>query len=425
MRLLAAKQRAREALQPNSGAHILILPSWYSTPEQPWGGGFLLDQARALSQAGARVGLVHMQVRSLRRLTFARLAETHFQLEVSTNQGVTVLRRNGWNTLAQTTLGARVWVELTESLVRRYVERFGRPDIIHAHSALWAGRAGLLSAERLGVPCVITEHSSLIGRRLLTRAQSDRIASIYRAAHAVLAVSRALLSSIHAIAGSEIGEVVPNAVDVAYFTTPPVPRRREPFTFLSVSNLVPGKRLDLLIRSFARAFDGSTDVRLVVVGAGDQDGVLQHLVSTLAIWDSVQFTGALSRHEVREHMWKANALVLPSVYETFGVVLIEALATGIPVIATRSGGPEDIVTDEIGMLLNSDSEQSIANGLREMVTLEYPEGRLRQYVAKRFSFNALAERLANVYTRVSDGRLGNPRGLASPLPVVAPSIGEQ
>jgi len=98
--------------------------------------------------------------------------------------------------------------------------------------------------------------------------------------------------------------------------------------------------------------------KLVIVGAGKERRRLCDLAG-----EGVEFTGALSRSETRRQMWSANALVLPSEFETFGVVLIEALATGIPVIATRCGGPEEIVTPAEGVLINRGDETELTRAM--------------------------------------------------------------
>ena len=165
----------------------------------------------------------------------------------------------------------------------------------------------------------------------------------------MLAVSEALSRVVNSLAGIDRCQVVPNFIDFQFFTLPPVPRRQESFTFLCVCNLVRvHKRVDRLIRAFARASAVRPWSRLVIVGEGPDEAALRVLAHQCGVAQSVEFTGALPPAGVRERMWQANAFVLASAFETFGVVLVEALATGIPVISTRSGGAEDIVEPGLG-----------------------------------------------------------------------------
>ena len=380
--------------------HVLVLPSWYSTPEVPWNGLFFEDQAVALARAGARVGIAFVEMRGLRNLSPSRLRESHFQVVSSEHRGVTLLRMKGWNTVAQTAAGARVWAALSNRLVARYVRRHGVPDVIHAHAALWAGRVAVRMARTLSRPCVVTEHSSVVMRGALTPSERHEANRVYRQADAVLAVSRVLLQAVEAIAGSPLGRVVPNAVDFEFFSLPAAPRRREPFTYLCVCNLITNKRVDRLIAAFASASNACPGSRLVIVGDGPDAGRLRRLADQSAVARQVEFAGGLSPEGVRARLWTANALVLPSAFETFGVVLVEALATGIPVISTRCGGPEDIVEPELGLLVEGDDDEALAEAMVAVTTRTYPEGDLRRRAMARFSFENVARMLLGVYRRL-------------------------
>ena len=121
-------------------------------------------------------------------------------------------------------------------------------------------------------------------------------------------------------------------------------RDRVPFTFYAQAHLTPRKGFDILVRAFARRFRGDTSVQLVIGGAGESRHDLEGLVEVTGVHRQVTFLGGIPSDAVREAMWKANCFVLPSRAENFGVVLIEALATGLPVIFTRcrwSGGRRD------------------------------------------------------------------------------------
>jgi glycosyltransferase involved in cell wall biosynthesis len=121
----------------------------------------------------------------------------------------------------------------------------------------------------------------------------------------------------------------------------------------------------------------------------------------------VSFLGAIPRDVVRDSMWAANCFVLPSHAENFGVVLIEALSTGLPVISTRCGGPEDIITDEVGLLLRPGDEEGLADALWTMRhrPAHAPEA-VRANAISRFGYAAVGARLRDYYRGVlgrSDG----------------------
>jgi glycosyltransferase involved in cell wall biosynthesis len=396
-------------MKPVGELHVLMLPSWYHSPDRPWHGIFFENQAAALVRAGARVGMAFAEMRSLRTLSPAALRQSHFQTTSSEVRGVTCLRMKSWNPLAQTTPGARIWISLSEQLVRTYVRRFGTPDIIHAQAALWAGTVAVRTAKALSRPSVVTEHSTAVLRGALRPSERREAAAIYREADAVLAVGSALSRAVNALAGIDRCQVVPNFIDFQFFTLPPVPRRQEPFTFLCVCNLIRiHKRVDRLIRAFARVSAVRPLTRLVIVGEGPDETDLRALANECGVTEHVEFVGGLPPDGVRARMWQANAFVLPSAFETFGVVLVEALATGIPVIATRSGGAEDIVESGLGMLVDQEDEAELANAMVAMASGSFSAQELRDRAAGRFSFEKVAEDLLGVYARLlgPDSRSG-------------------
>ena len=381
--------------------HVLLLPSWYSTADKPWRGTFFRDQALALRRHGLRVGVAFVERRSLNRFSPGALLSQHFQITSSDEEGLPTVRMKGWSTFAQTTTGSLIWSALTRRLVRSYVATCGMPDLIHGHGAMWGGYAAMLCAREFRRPYVVTEHASSILMLDVPRSDRRRVGSTYRNAARVIAVSAALKASVDCVAGRTVAEVVPNTVDTDYFDLPPVPRRRRPFVFLAVGDLVPDKRFDLLVRAFARVHERDSATRLVIAGAGRERQRLEELASARRVADAVELPGALDRDRVRRQMWNANALVVPSSFETFGVVLIEALATGLPVVATRCGGPEEIVNAGLGLLTTSGDEQALAASMIAMLAGDFRPEALREEVARRFGYGEIAPRLCEVYGDVA------------------------
>ena len=380
--------------------HILLLPSWYSTIDKPWRGTFFSDQARALEQHGLRAGLAFVERRSLSRLNPVTLLSSHFQIVSRVEDDVPTLRMKGWSTFAQTTAGAMLWVDFTRRLVRAYCARHGTPDIVHGHSAMWGGYAAMIAAQELGRPYVITEHSSSILMLNIAPSVRRRIRDAYRNAARVVAVSSALKASVDCITGRSSATVLPNTVDSEYFSLPSTPRTTKPFVFLAVGDLVPSKRFDLLIRTFALLHRQERDTRLVIVGDGKQREHLKNLATLHSVRDAVKFTGALSRPAVRQQMWEANALVMPSDFETFGVVLIEAMATGLPVIVTRCGGPEEIVNAEAGSLVDCSDGKGLLHAMSEFLTRTFDPQQIRSDVRRNFGYGAIADGLCSLYHSV-------------------------
>ena len=387
--------------------HVLMIPSWYSMPELPYRGIFFAQQAQALKAAGLQVGVVYPEYRSLRSLTPSRLLRSRFQVERHVEDGVYTIRLYGWNLGRRFRFGAMMWVRQTQRLVDEYVRQFGVPDVIHAQSALWAGYAASLSARTLDRPFVITEHSTMLGRGQVAKWQEPLLREAFVGAQRVFAVSSSLARSLQPYAGEDVRiDVVPNMVDTAFFHPPAQPRPAWPFTFLAVGGLVRRKGLDTLLDAFARHWCDGADVQLVIAGDGPEWGALESRAERLGIGRQVRFVGALSKADVREAMWEANVLVLPSLYETFGVVLIEAMSTGMPVVATRCGGPEEIITPEVGWLAEPGDVDSLAGALAAACERCSGAGcasqTVRDYVVARYDVHEVVRSLVSSYARCID-----------------------
>ena len=386
-----------------SNPHVLILPSWYPTGYFPMRGTFFREQAQALKEAGCQVGVIYPDFRSLRSINRGKLLTTRFQRAYRIEDGIPTYRVCGWNVISARLRG-RLWVNLVKSMWRAYVAQWGRPDILHAHSVLWGGVAARQLSMQTGLPYVITEHSSGFARSMIRVWQEPFIEDAFTHASATIAVSGALaraLSSYLPKGGSDI-EIIPNMVDVSYFSLSPVRASDGPFRFLTVAFLKKNKGIDTLLRAFTQAFRERDDVGLEIGGDGPERRALERLVQELGIHDRVKFLGYLHREEVKTAMWRAHAFVLPSYVETFGVVLIEAMATGLPVIATYSGGPEEIVTPQTGILVKPGNVSALARALWHVKENReaFPAETIRTNVVQKYSKTAVVTRLLALYQNI-------------------------
>jgi glycosyltransferase involved in cell wall biosynthesis len=156
--------------------------------------------------------------------------------------------------------------------------------------------------------------------------------------------------------------------------------------------------------AFAAAFRADSTAQLRLGGGGPLEPNLRRLAEKLGVSGQVNFLGVLSRDQILAEMSDCEAFVLPSHFETFGVVLIEALALGRPVIATRCGGPEFIVHAGNGLLVEPGDVDRLAAALSEMRanTQRYVPEELRRDVTERFGPDQVAKRLADIYQEITD-----------------------
>ena len=296
---------------------------------------------------------------------------------------------------------------LTRQLYDAYTAQEGRPDLIHVHSALPAGVGALDIRRRLGVPFVLSEHSSAYARQLVGRegrVLSRNIALEASERYAVSTQFAGLLDETLTMPTQSFS-IMPNMVDGAFLRHAITPRTLGHFNFLHISTLDKNKNVPALLQAFAKKFHGRADVSLTIAGGGQSRTALKKLAQKLGISNEVSFLGRLSRSGVIRALSSCDAFVLPSFHETFGVVLVEALAMGVPIIATRCGGPEDIVTDANGVLVPVDDVDSLASAMESVHDNRslYDPVLIRENCQDRFGPEVLSAEWRDIYARVAKG----------------------
>lgn len=379
--------------------HILIIPSWYPQFSGDIGGSFFREQAIALKKFGYSVGVIYPQIRSLRNIK--SILKKPYGLTVENDEGVNTIR---WYTVNFIPKNKKYnkshWIKIALKLFETYVEQFGKPDIIHVHSMLYAGYVAQTIKIKYGIPYVVTEHSTAFARSLIPLDEISSLKQVVSNAKVCIAVSEEFSSLLNKLFETQKWTYIPNIVSDEFISFEKTLDAEEYFTFINVCFLEKKKRIDLLISSFAKAFKDNKKVRLKIGGDGILMSELKILAKELGVESQVIFLGKLSRQQVKEEMALSNAFVLSSEYETFGVVLVEALALGKPVIATKCGGPESIVTPEVGYLISKNSEREMTNALLELHQNwnKFDSFQIRQYCLENFSEKAVIEKLTKIYT---------------------------
>jgi glycosyltransferase involved in cell wall biosynthesis len=142
--------------------------------------------------------------------------------------------------------------------------------------------------------------------------------------------------------------------------------------------------------------------KIIIGGGGHAQAKVLEWCREYNITDSVEMAGSLERTQVAEYMNKCDFFVLPSRYETFGVVYIEAMACGKPVIAVKNGGPDDFVKDFNGILIETENVDELAKAMCDMSNnrLKYNAQVISEYINEKFSDHAISEQLEKIYTNI-------------------------
>jgi glycosyltransferase involved in cell wall biosynthesis len=358
---------------------VLFVTAWFPSSRSPTEGVFVREHAQAV-QLYDDVVVLHVagHDRSVRWL---------FQLEEEHNASLTaglttirsVHRRMPIPGLSSMAYGAGAMAAV------HFIEQRGfRPDIVHAH-VYSAGRPAALIAGWRRIPMVLTEHNSAFPRRLLTPKQARMARQAMSEAALVMPVSQALQQGIEEYGIRASFRIVPNVVDTSVFhpagvyegtsmgetaieldAVPGTGRR-----LLFVGGLTPVKGVPDLLAALAILNQSRRDWRLDVVGDGPQRAEYAALAAQLALIDQVSFHGFQPKSVVAAFMRQANFLVLPSLWENSPCVIIEAMASGLPVIASRIGGIPEVVTDDVGILTPPNDPALLAAALEK--ALQQPD----------------------------------------------------
>lgn len=383
--------------------HILVIPSWYPTYAGDVGGSFFREQSLALAKRGYQVGVIYPQIRSLKDVR--GVINKPYGLIIEDDNSLATYRWHGVNFFPRMPcISQKLWISKGLNAFGVYIEDHGMPDIIHAHSLLNGGVLANAISHKYDIPYVVTEHSSAFARGLIKKTDIKRLLPVVKEASLCLGVSQEFSNYLNIIFSLNKWKYLPNIVSNSFLKTPLLPSNLEHFTFLNICLLDKKKRVDLLIKAFARFTGKYRDVILRIGGDGPEREKLEALVKELQIEDRVYFLGMLSRENVLKEMQKANIFVLSSDFETFGVVLVEALALGKPVISTRSGGPESIITPEVGYLVERDDVTQLAETMEKMYLERdaWDSKKIRAYCEKNFSEEAVVQRLSALYKKVID-----------------------
>lgn len=384
--------------------HVLVIPSWYPQHSGDIGGSFFREQALALNKHGCKVGVIYPQLRSLRN--WKSVFTVKRGISVEDDSGVMTYRSHGMNWFPRLVNPAfKLFLLHGRRLYEKYVFENGVPDVVHAHSLLNAGLLAYNINKKHGVPYVVTEHSSGFASKIYSRQQLRVAGEASISAKRRFAVSSEFASLLNQIigAGAARWEALPNIVSESFINYRlPINADENKFKFINVALMDKNKAQQNIIYAFEKLKKTQDNIFLTLVGDGPEKKKLEKLTVDLDVHDSVKFAGLLSRDEVLKAMAESDAFVLSSRYETFGVVIIEALALGKPVIATRCGGPESIVRDKDGILVPVDDVDALSRAMSELISRRnsYDHSEIRQACIDRYSEASIARKLIGIYSEL-------------------------
>lgn len=384
--------------------HILFIPSWYATAKNPIRGSFFYDQAHALQKAGHQVGMLIPPTKLRSRNGLAETWEnwrdrSNTDINIYEDRGIPIFRIPWWGWLPAISPYQRAL--LAFGIFERYCQEMGKPDIIHSHGILYGGYLGAYIGKRCGIPTVLTEHSTNYQDQLILPIQGAITRFALQHTDRCYAVGDTLARALRRYLPEKPIGILDNIVDVDFFQPPLILPPSQPFVFMMIASLTHRKAHPILLRAFGRAFKGQP-VQLHIIGSGYHGrklNKLQRRIVELGLTEQVKLRGLVSRDELLKSLQQSHALVSSSYTEGFGVTLIEAMACGKPVVATRSGGPEHFITEDNGILVPTGDATALATAMAQTVQNydRYDTQKIREQCVNRFSEKTVTRQLLSIY----------------------------
>lgn len=365
---------------------ILILTPWYPDEKQKNHGVFVREQARAIAERH-RVVLISSKV------NYQEFGLASYTLDESKLDRVVeyrlVINRSlpVFNQLNYFFVSRKIALKIAKSF---------NPDIVHGNigypGAFWSWLVG----KALQKPVVITEHTFITNN---FRSYFHKTLTLFalKRANAIVTVGKKSAEEISKYVPGDV-QVVPNIVDTTRFTIQPYGAGAVNIGFLGrLSSAQHVKGLDVLLRALSKV---KQDFVLRIGGDGALIHEYRSMAEQLGIGAKCTFLGKVDFEEVPSFMNRLHFFVNSSRFESFGIAIVEAMASGLPVVSFANGGPADFVNPSNGILVENQNQEKLTKALNEMISnfSSYKRERIREGVMLKFSKERFETAMEEVYS---------------------------
>ncbi len=297
-------------------------------------------------------------------------------------------------------------------------------DVIHAHHPALLGQVAARKAEVLDIPLLFTHHTRYreyshyafgVPKNLAKQVIERWIGDYMGQCQHIVVPSESIKKILTETYGVTQGiTAVPTGIDVASYQQADAGDTRQrhgwaddDMVLISVGRLAKEKNFETLITAVAPVIKAHPQTRLVILGEGEERKELENLAEALGVAERVNLIGTVPFKEVPNYLKAADIFCFASVTETQGLVTLEAMAAGLPVVAVDATGTSDAVTDGVEGLLTDESPQALTQALRRVLEDEALRGKLAEAAAKKandFDIERQAKRLVQVYEEAIEAK---------------------
>ncbi len=383
--------------------NVLWLASWYPNRADNFDGDFIQRHAKAVS-GFCKVHVIYV-VKGR-----DRLAKTAVEEKVTGNLIEQIIYYKSIQTgfkLLDKFFSQQKYNHLYREAITRYINTKGKPDCVHVHVALKAGLAALWVKKKWGIPFIITEHSTVYLPEADERIENfpalyrNWLQQIMRSATIVTVVSDHLGRAIQKHFSFVKYIVVPNVVDTTIFF--PAPKQvNDELQLIHVSNMNYQKNTRAILQAMQLLKQNNVAFKMELFGPANV--VLSELIINLGLQKEVSLKGEVQQPELAKAMQRSDVLVLYSRYETFGCVLVEANACGIPVVVSDIEVFHEIIQEgNNGIYVKGNDPVALAEKLIAFVKKknEFDKNKIAETASAKYNFKKVGQQFIDLYNKVS------------------------
>ena len=379
---------------------ILFISSWYPTDNNPNFGIFIKEHVTAVHSTGIEIKVLAILTEQS-HLFFSIKEHVYFDESGIETIEIRILTRFKNLIYHLVPLQNRIAFYYFKKIIANSFS----PNIIHSNVIFPAGMIGDFISKKLRKPHIITEHWSKIGG-ILKKPYLSRLAkNTYKNASKILPVSEFLKNNMMGLMPalkSDKFQIIPNVINSETFTYKIKTEHKDEVHFCAIATWatkkVPDKKPELFIEALAKAQKlTQKEIILTMVGGGDRLDELIQLCKKFQL--NAKFTGYQTKAKIATILHNSNFYIHASTIETFGVVIVEALMTGTPVICSNVGALPELINESNGILCENTIEKWV-EGIKKALNSEFNSKQISVQTGNRFSLESIGNQINDVYKKL-------------------------
>ena len=382
--------------------NVLWLVSWYPNKLNPYEGDFIQRHAVAVSSF-CKVTVIYV---SQAGENFDTTQNSHIQKQ---NENLCekiyffAFKKTGVKLLDKIIYNLKFY-KTYKKILSEHIHESGRPGLIHVHVPIKAGLLARWVKKKWNIPYIVSEQSSWYNNKYQdsfdnkSSRYKQNTRNVFKSANAITNVSATIGQVLQKLFDLKEVKTIHNTVDVSLFKY--TNRSLKKIRFIHVSTLTHQKNVEGILQATKLLSEKYNNFELVIVGPITSEQIM--LINRLGISSHVTYTGEIPYSEVAVQMQDSSAFILFSRHENFPCVIIEALCSGLPCIASNVGGVAEAITDDNGILVDSENETHLSEAMAKMLVeySKYDRAMIADDAKRRYSYATIGEHFFNLYKSI-------------------------